>query len=370
MKIKLTAFILIIFTVISLTGCKPVTEKEAEKRLKKLLSVKFTLKEKEETADQNTYTFIDENGVEFHYISSMDSFGLDGTEFFRYEYGYTDYANASVEHNKEALKSLCDSSGLTYTYNNGLTEILTVSVTSKQNLEAASRLACDILKAQGNIHIKSDSSHDIQIPYMRFEYDSSCYTDIDFLCDGSTLPTYTELYGDLIYDYADAIRRGRISNDLTNAELLSVPPKILKIYYNGKEINDATFYHNRDDGSYAMSVYDLMPPDGVYMGTASLKSICEQANITYTETPTLCKWSIGSHEYYAKYNSKHNTVQIYRDNTVIDSVTVRYAHENSYICDLSLENLAMILSASYETDDISGAVYYTYTEDSYNTSQG
>lgn len=361
MKKQLILTVLMLSTLcLFFSGCNPVSEKTARKRLKNMLTVDFTLKHKSETDGEHVYTYVDENGIEFQYISSMRTVGMDGADFFSLEHGYTDYPECVIRHREDELLALCEQYGLRYEYDIKGYEDYIIHADCKADTETASNLLHDLFAAVGNIHMRADSSGNFPVPQVCVRYTDDSCTDVCFPFEGDALPSAEELHDDIMYDYAEAVRTGSVANDLTQSELSKIPAQKLFISYNGTEY-DYHFFHMREENVYLMEFYDLVPSENNYLGLTSFSEMCSDLGFSFQEHDKKHVWTVNGHEFSAEYDPNTESAVISRDGTEITRAEVYYKDEpqnslGTYLCSVTPEQLALMLDSTCRADNAKGRV--------------
>lgn len=366
MKKKLILTVLILSLLcLFFSGCNPVSEKTARKRLKNMLTVDFTLKHKSETDDEHVYTYVDEDGIEFQYISSMHTVGMDGADFFSLEQGYTDYPECVIRHHESELLALCEQHGLRYEYDIECYDDIIIYADCKADTKTAASLMHDLFTVVGNIHMKSDLSGNFPIPQVCVRYTDDRCTDVCFPFEDDEIPSVELLHDDIMYDYTESVRTGSVANDLTQSELSKIPAQKLFISYNGTEY-DYHFFHVRDENIYLMEFYDLVPSDDNYLGLTSFSEMCGDLGFNFQEHDKKHVWTVNGHQFSAEYDPKAESAVISRDGTKITEVEVYYKDEpkndrGTYLCSVTPEQLALMLDSTCKTDNAKGRLILTST---------
>lgn len=356
-KLKyLTLTIIVLTAVCVFCACRAATKSSAERALKRLLTVDFSYVGEKRSEELVEYFFIDENGVEFSYSSAYTSAGLDGATFYHYWNNSTDYVQASVDFNKDALLALCEGSGLYCEY--GEYADISIHVENKYDIETAAKLVCDLANKQGTIHIKKTSDAPYSMPEMRVLYGAGSYsgTSFYFPIDGEDLPELDGVKDTITKDYAQFVRENPKYNDMTESELADIPAQSLFVTVDGIEIEGAEFYLF-DDGKYYIELSNLTPSNGRYMGITAFDELCSELGIENSFSETALFWRINGSRYSTRY-VEDTGMDILKDGKVICTLEVYYDYQESYLCKAAPDDFALMLDCSYDIDNVRGFINF------------
>lgn len=290
---------------------------------------------------------------------------MDGATFFELPRSSTDYPNAAIDHNKAAITELCENSGLHYEYDESSYGKVRLYVNSRGEADTAAKLVSDIFSVQGGIHIKNENSSLCpNRPSVNVYFSGSELCLINFPYDGEQPPLRDVLAEQFLFYHASEIRRGYAICDLTEEELESIPAKYLYMTYNGIESNEFYFFYSTDDGKYYMEISDILPTDGIYMGLVQFNALCDAFGIEYEETSDRMIWYVGKDKFYAVLSEDNEHVTVLKNGTPCCRIELYYSstRDNTYLCRVTPDELAIMLNAVYTSNNTLGRVVYSHNE--------
>ena len=348
-------FVTVIVTAaLLLSSCSPANADMAASTIKQYIRTECRLIEIDEKNNEHTYTFRDENGITFSFISrKTGSSGL-----FTQTSEYCDYAYRYIDAHKDDISALLLASPLTCSYEASASQLVNVAVTSKSDIEEAADLCMKIFSTVGEIPIEQ-SSEIFEIPCICIKIYDHSSLDLPFPCADDTPHTESELYTSINTAYVNAVRDSGQAGDLTGSDLDAVKADKLCIEFDGADTDGYYFTLDDETDCYEIDLYDLIPSKENGADGYSFGELCDKLGISHEETATGMVWSVGNSTFFSKYSPKHSKLNVYKDNAPVCSLTVYYEQDESYLCVATPAEMALMLNCTYQTDNIHGRIKFT-----------